>query len=214
MFNAIIVKTNLPARMALCAWNSRPPTDNVTSLNFSLSKRLPKSSDSLHSGTLNWITLLCPEIFTLSATTLTYDVSNPHNNSYSSSDGGEERGKRENMLSKSFKNVSIIMKSRGVRERAHLRCLRWKSQQIAMWVQSGSWGEQRQTEKKNNEMWRNFFIASPISISTSPKMAKCFLSNFTCAVIYLARTMWSSWARPQSVVARKNQVEFDSFPLI
>lgn len=65
---------NLPAKIALWAWNSRPPTDSVTSLNFSLSNRLPKSSDSLHSGTLNWIMLLCPDIFTLSATTLTYNV--------------------------------------------------------------------------------------------------------------------------------------------
>lgn len=61
-----------PARIALCAWNSLPPTESVTSLNFSLSKRLPKSSESLHSGTLNWIMLLCPDILTLSATTLTY----------------------------------------------------------------------------------------------------------------------------------------------
>lgn len=57
--------------MALCAWNSRPPTANVTSLNFSLSNKFPKSSESLHSGTLNWTMLLWPEMLTLSATTLT-----------------------------------------------------------------------------------------------------------------------------------------------
>lgn len=61
----------LPANMALWAWNSRPPTDNVTSLNRSLSNKLPKSSDNRHSGTLNWTILLCPDILTLSATTLT-----------------------------------------------------------------------------------------------------------------------------------------------
>lgn len=60
-----------PANIALCAWNSLPPTANVTSLKRSLSNRLPKSSDNLHSGTLNWMILLCPEILTLSATTLT-----------------------------------------------------------------------------------------------------------------------------------------------
>lgn len=57
--------------MALCAWYSRPATLSVTSLKRSLSNRFPRSSDSLHSGTLNWTMLLWPEMFTLSATTLT-----------------------------------------------------------------------------------------------------------------------------------------------
>lgn len=61
----------LPANIALCARNSLPPTANVTSLNRSLSNKLPRSSDSLHSGTLNCTILLWPEMLTLSATTLT-----------------------------------------------------------------------------------------------------------------------------------------------
>lgn len=63
------ISLNLPANMALCAWNSLPPTANVTSENLSLSNRAPKSSDNLHSGTLNWTTLLCPLMLILSATT-------------------------------------------------------------------------------------------------------------------------------------------------
>lgn len=58
-----------PANIALCAWNSLPPTASVTSENLSLSKSAPKSSESLHSGTLNCTTLLCPLILILSATT-------------------------------------------------------------------------------------------------------------------------------------------------
>lgn len=61
----------LPARIALCAWNSLPQTVSVTSLNFWFSNSSPRSSGSRHSGTLNCIVLLCPEMFTLSATTLT-----------------------------------------------------------------------------------------------------------------------------------------------
>lgn len=61
----------LPANIALCARNSLPPTANVTSLNRSLSNKLPRSSDNLHSGTLNCTILLWPEMLTLSATTLT-----------------------------------------------------------------------------------------------------------------------------------------------
>lgn len=89
--------SSLPARIALCAWNSRPPTDSVTSLNFSLSNRLPKSSESLHSGTLNWMMLLCPDIFTLSATTLTYSTTHK----WQKRDCNEKRENREEMFSKS-----------------------------------------------------------------------------------------------------------------
>lgn len=63
---------SLPANIALCAWNSLPPTDSVTSLNFWFSNNMPRSSDNRHSGTLNCIVLDWPEMFTLSATTLTW----------------------------------------------------------------------------------------------------------------------------------------------
>lgn len=85
---------NSPARIALCAWNSRPPTESVTSLNFSLSNRLPKSSDSLHSGTLNCIMLLCPDIFTLSATTLTYTRRRHDQRNKRRRDGSRIEGKK------------------------------------------------------------------------------------------------------------------------
>lgn len=68
------IKTNSPANIALCAWNSLPATDNVTSLNFWFSNSIPKSSDNRHSGTLNCIVFDCPEILTLSATTLTWKL--------------------------------------------------------------------------------------------------------------------------------------------
>lgn len=53
-------------------WNSRPQTDKVTSLNFWLSNKEPKSSERRHSGTLNCTALLCPEMLMESATTLTW----------------------------------------------------------------------------------------------------------------------------------------------
>ncbi len=64
-------KGHWPARIALWTKKSLPPTDRVTSLNFWFSNRQPRSSESLHSGTLNWTAFDWPEIFTLSATTLT-----------------------------------------------------------------------------------------------------------------------------------------------
>lgn len=100
-----------PARMALCAWNSRPPTESVTSLNFSLSNRLPKSSESLHSGTLNWIMLLCPDIFTLSATTLTYKCTTKSIQGRQMIEMKKEKTERKIFSKSDFFYVSIIMKS-------------------------------------------------------------------------------------------------------
>lgn len=66
-----ILSPDLPARIALWTRNSFPPTERVTSLNFWQSNNDPRSSESLHSGTLNCTEFDWPEIFTLSATTLT-----------------------------------------------------------------------------------------------------------------------------------------------
>ena len=60
-----------PANVALCAWNSRPPTHNVTSLNSDLSNKLPMSSLSRHSGTFTGVQFDWPETLTVSPTTLT-----------------------------------------------------------------------------------------------------------------------------------------------
>ena len=62
----------LPAKMALCAWNSLPLTQSVTSLKEVLSYRLPMSSLSLHSGTFTGVQLDWPDTFTVSPTTLTW----------------------------------------------------------------------------------------------------------------------------------------------
>lgn len=47
----------VPANTALCAENSLPPRYSVTSLNEDLSNRTPRSSLSLHSGTLTGVQL-------------------------------------------------------------------------------------------------------------------------------------------------------------
>jgi len=78
--NDTTIRSCSPARIALCAWNSHTispfssKTASVTSLNFWFSNRSPRSSGSRHSGTLNCIVLLWPEMLTLSATTLTWRI--------------------------------------------------------------------------------------------------------------------------------------------
>src|SRR5690349_10093597 len=60
------------ASTALCAWYSLlGGTASVTSENFWDSKSAPRSSESLHSGTLNCTALDWPLMFTESATTET-----------------------------------------------------------------------------------------------------------------------------------------------
>jgi hypothetical protein len=61
-----------PASISLCAWNSCPLADKVTSVNFWLLNSRPRLSERWHSGTLNCITFDCPEMLTLSPTTLTW----------------------------------------------------------------------------------------------------------------------------------------------
>lgn len=60
---------NVPANTALCAENCLPPRHSVTSLNEDLSNRTPRSSLSLHSGTLTGVQLDWPDTLTVSPTT-------------------------------------------------------------------------------------------------------------------------------------------------
>lgn len=61
----------LPARMALCAWNSWPATQSEQSVKRECSHKPPSSSASLQSGTFTMFIVFCPEMFTESCTTLT-----------------------------------------------------------------------------------------------------------------------------------------------
>lgn len=65
-------KVVLPARMALCAWNSCPATHREQSVKRECSHSPPSSSASLQSGTFTMFIVFCPEMFTESCTTLTY----------------------------------------------------------------------------------------------------------------------------------------------
>ena len=67
----IFMSRPLPDRIALWARNSLPATQRVTSLEADLSNSWPRSSLRRHSGTLTGEQLDCPEIFTVSPTTLT-----------------------------------------------------------------------------------------------------------------------------------------------
>lgn len=62
----------LPAKMALCAWNSWPATHSEQSVNRECSHNPPSSSASRQSGTFTMFIVFWPEIFTESWTTLTY----------------------------------------------------------------------------------------------------------------------------------------------
>jgi hypothetical protein len=67
-------RVHSPANMALWAKNSRPLTRSMTSLNADLSNKLPKSSLNRHSGTFTGEQFDCPDILTVSPTTLTYKI--------------------------------------------------------------------------------------------------------------------------------------------
>lgn len=63
---------SLPARMALCAWNSWPATHREQSVKREFSQRPPSSSASRQSGTFTIFIVFCPDMLTESCTTLTW----------------------------------------------------------------------------------------------------------------------------------------------
>ena len=69
---SLVSSAVIPARTALCAWNSRPPTHSTTSQNKLRSNNEPRSSLSRQSGTFTGVQLDWPATFTVSPTTLTY----------------------------------------------------------------------------------------------------------------------------------------------
>ncbi len=69
--NGMLGWLSSPASMDLCALNSCPPTNKLQSVNLEPSHRLPRSSESWHSGTFSMFVFDWPEMFTESWTTLT-----------------------------------------------------------------------------------------------------------------------------------------------